>query len=117
MTIAADDPLLLRDAATKAAGGGELTAADALALYRGLDQPSLGLLAHDVRTRLHPAAADGKQRVTYIVDRNLNRAVVRIRGREAVLVRNADGHWVPQNNDWALLARVLDAPALARLGF
>jgi hypothetical protein len=49
---------------------------------------------------------------TVIVDRNLNRAVVRIRGREAVLVRNADGHWVPQNNDWATLAAVLDAPAL-----
>ena len=47
-----------------------------------------------------------------IVDRNLNRAVIRIRGQEAVLIRNADGNWVPQNNDWFTLARVLDAPAL-----
>ena len=56
---------------------------------------------------------------TVIIDRNLNRAVLRIRGREAVLVRNADGYWVPQNNNWAALARVLDAPALelARFGF
>ena len=69
---AAIDPLLLRDAAAKALAGGALSAAEALALYRGLDQPSLGLLAHDVRMRLHPPGADGKLRVTYIVDRNLN---------------------------------------------
>lgn len=50
---------------------------------------------------------------TVIVDRNLNRALIRIRGREAILVRNAEGHWVPQHNDWAALAVVLDAPALA----
>jgi cyclic dehypoxanthinyl futalosine synthase len=66
------DPVLLRDTATKALGGGELTAAEALALFRGLDQPSLGLLANDVRTRLHPPHGDGKQRVSYIVDRNVN---------------------------------------------
>lgn len=54
---------------------------------------------------------------TVLVDRNLNRAVVRIRGREAVLVRNGDGQWVPERNDWAGLARVLGAPALALAPF
>jgi cyclic dehypoxanthinyl futalosine synthase len=66
------DPILLRDASQKAVAGGALTAAEALALYRGLDQPSLGLIANDVRMRLNPPHADGKMRVTYIVDRNLN---------------------------------------------
>jgi cyclic dehypoxanthinyl futalosine synthase len=66
------DPILLRDLGQKAIAGGQLTAAEALSLYRGLDQPSLGLLANDVRMRLNPAGADGKVRVTYIVDRNLN---------------------------------------------
>ncbi|MCA8975184.1 MAG: dehypoxanthine futalosine cyclase [Planctomycetes bacterium] len=69
---AATDPFRLRDAASKAAGGGVLTDAEALVLYRGLDQPSLGLLANDVRLRLNPPGADGGLRVTYIVDRNLN---------------------------------------------
>lgn len=54
---------------------------------------------------------------TVIVDRGLNRAVIRMRGREAVLIRNAHGHWVPQNNDWAALALVLGAPALALAPF
>lgn len=53
---------------------------------------------------------------TVLVDRSLNRAVIRIRGREAVLIRNAHGHWVPQNNDWAALAVVLNAPALTPCG-
>jgi cyclic dehypoxanthinyl futalosine synthase len=66
------DPALLRDLGQKAVAGGTLTAAEALQLYRGLDQPSLGLLANDVRLRLNPPHADGKVRVTYIVDRNLN---------------------------------------------
>lgn len=66
------DPIQLRDAGDKALAGGALTAAEALTLYRGLDQPSLGLMAHDVRLRLVPPHADGKLRVTYIVDRNLN---------------------------------------------
>jgi cyclic dehypoxanthinyl futalosine synthase len=72
MTCAATDPTLLRDLGHKAIDGGTLLAEEALALYRGLDQPSLGLLANDVRLRLHPAHQDGKARVTYIVDRNLN---------------------------------------------
>ncbi len=66
------DPALLRDLCDKAQQGGVLQPDEALFLYRGLDQPSLGLLAHDVRMRLVPAHADGKARVTYIVDRNLN---------------------------------------------
>lgn len=66
------DPILLRDLADQALAGGELTPAQGLLLYRGLDQPSLGLLAHAVRLRLNPPGPDGKVRVTYIVDRNLN---------------------------------------------
>jgi hypothetical protein len=48
------DPILLRDLGQKAIAGGPLSAAEALSLYRGLDQPSLGLLANDVRMRLNP---------------------------------------------------------------
>ena len=66
------DPIRLRDASQKAVAGAPLTADEALVLYRGLDQPSLGLLANDVRLRLNPPHADGKLRVTYIVDRNIN---------------------------------------------
>jgi cyclic dehypoxanthinyl futalosine synthase len=66
------DPMRLRDAGQKALAGGALDADEALLLYRGLDQPSLGLLANDVRLRLNPPVADGKLRVTYIVDRNVN---------------------------------------------
>jgi cyclic dehypoxanthinyl futalosine synthase len=66
------DPLRLRDASQKALAGGALDADEALLLYRGLDQCSLGLLAHEVRLRLVPPHQDGKVRVTYIVDRNLN---------------------------------------------
>ncbi|MGE3174248.1 MAG: cyclic dehypoxanthinyl futalosine synthase [Planctomycetota bacterium] len=66
------DSVRLRDLADKALQGGALAADEGLALYRGLDQPSLGLLANDVRLRLNPPHADGRVRVTYIVDRNLN---------------------------------------------
>ena len=72
MASANPDPALLRDLGQKAQGGGTLTPDEAVALYRGLDQPSLGLLANDVRLRLNPPGEDGKLRVTYIVDRNLN---------------------------------------------
>jgi cyclic dehypoxanthinyl futalosine synthase len=71
-TAAPVDPVRLRDLGQKALAGGALGADEALLLYRGLDQPSLGMLAHDVRTRLVPPHGDGKLRVTYIVDRNLN---------------------------------------------
>ncbi|MBL8732297.1 MAG: dehypoxanthine futalosine cyclase [Planctomycetes bacterium] len=66
------DPIQLRDLGQKAVDGGVLSPAEALLLYRGLDQPSLGLCANDVRLRLNPPGPDGKVRVTYIVDRNLN---------------------------------------------
>ncbi|MBX3464243.1 MAG: dehypoxanthine futalosine cyclase [Planctomycetes bacterium] len=71
-SVVALDPARLRDASQKALAGGALTPGEALLLYRGLDQPSLGLLANDVRLRLHPPHQDGKVRVTYIVDRNVN---------------------------------------------
>jgi cyclic dehypoxanthinyl futalosine synthase len=71
MTTVAD-PARLHDACQKAQAGGALAPDEALLLYRGLDQPSLGLLAHDVRLRLNPPGADGGLRATYIVDRNLN---------------------------------------------
>ena len=73
MTPAATvDSFRLRDLGQKAIAGGTLTPDEALSLYRGLDQPSLGLLANDVRMRLNPPQPDGSVRVTYIVDRNLN---------------------------------------------
>jgi cyclic dehypoxanthinyl futalosine synthase len=72
MTPASFDSLRLRDASQKALAGGALSNDEALLLYRGIDQPSLGMLAHDVRLRLVPPHSDGKARVTYIVDRNLN---------------------------------------------
>ncbi|MCC6672819.1 MAG: dehypoxanthine futalosine cyclase [Planctomycetes bacterium] len=53
--------------AAKALEGGTLTPEEGLQLYRGLDLPSLGLLANAVRQRLNPGT-----KVTYIVDRNLN---------------------------------------------
>lgn len=72
MSPAATDSTLLHDLSQKALEGGTLAPAEAQVLYRGLDQPSLGLLANEVRLRLNPAGADGKVKVTYIVDRNLN---------------------------------------------
>lgn len=66
------DPQQLADLGQKALAGGDLTPSEGLVLYRGLDQPSLGLLANEVRLRLNPPAADGSVKVTYIVDRNLN---------------------------------------------
>ena len=69
---AATDSARLRDLATKSVDGGRLSSDEALVLYRGLDQPSLGICANDVRMRMHPVHADGKARVSYIVDRNLN---------------------------------------------
>ncbi len=58
------DPSLL---AERALAGDRLTPAEGLALYRGLDLASLGLVANAIRQRLHPG-----DRVTYIIDRNLN---------------------------------------------
>jgi cyclic dehypoxanthinyl futalosine synthase len=69
---ASPDSARLRDFAQKAVSDAPLLPAEALELYRGLDQPSLGLLANDVRLRLNPPRPDGSVAVTYIVDRNLN---------------------------------------------
>jgi len=72
MSDGSTDPTRIHDLGDKAIQGGALAPDEALALYRGLDQPSLGLLANDVRLRLNPPDEDGQVRVTYIVDRNLN---------------------------------------------
>ncbi len=72
MSPAATDSTLLRDLGQKVLEGGTLAPVEAQVLYRGLDQPSLGLLANEVRLRLNPPDPDGKVKVTYIVDRNLN---------------------------------------------
>lgn len=72
MSAGTPDPTRIHDLGTKAVEGSALTPDEALTLYRGLDQPSLGLLANDVRLRLNPPGEDGEVRVTYIVDRNLN---------------------------------------------
>ena len=57
----------MHPAAERALAGQPLTPTEGLALYRELDLPSLGVLAHAVRQRLNPG-----KRVTYIIDRNLN---------------------------------------------
>src|SRR5205823_1145877 len=72
MTPVTADPVRLRDLAEKALGGGPLSPEEGLLFYRGLDQTSLGMLANEMRLRLNPPGADGKLRVTYIVDRNIN---------------------------------------------
>ena len=72
MSAGTPESTRIHDLGQKALDGGALAPDEALALYRGLDQPSLGLLANDVRLRLNPPDEDGKVRVTYIVDRNLN---------------------------------------------
>lgn len=53
--------------ADKALCGQTLTSEEGLQLYRGLDLTSLGLLADTIRRRLNPT-----DKVTYIIDRNLN---------------------------------------------
>ncbi|MEZ5964038.1 MAG: cyclic dehypoxanthinyl futalosine synthase [Planctomycetota bacterium] len=67
MTATIADPKLLRNLADKVLAGHDLAPEEGLALYRGLDLPSLGLLADRVRQRLNPG-----DQVTYIIDRNLN---------------------------------------------
>jgi cyclic dehypoxanthinyl futalosine synthase len=57
----------LADLAEAALGGAALTPDQGLLLYRGLDLPSLGLLGNAIRQRLNRG-----DRVTYIIDRNLN---------------------------------------------
>ncbi|MHC4512163.1 MAG: cyclic dehypoxanthinyl futalosine synthase [Planctomycetota bacterium] len=60
------DPGLTR-IADKAVRGETLAPEEGLRLYRSLDLASLGLLADTIRQRLNPG-----DRVTYIIDRNLN---------------------------------------------
>ncbi len=67
MTAAVADSSFLTHLAEEALAGNVLTPAQGLALYRGLDLPSLALLADAIRQRLNPG-----DHVTYIVDRNLN---------------------------------------------
>src|SRR5687767_15543166 len=67
MSPAVADPTYLAELAERALTGHALTPAEGLALYRGLDLPSLGLLADTIRQRINPGDT-----VTYIVDRNLN---------------------------------------------
>jgi hypothetical protein len=51
---------------------------------------------------------------TLRVDHSAGRAVLCGDAGEALLLRNQQGLWVPERNDWLALARVLGAPALAR---
>jgi hypothetical protein len=51
------------------------------------------------------------------VDVRTGRAVLGSHGYEIVLLRNAAGEWVPEHNNWAMLACLLDAPRLATAAF
>lgn len=64
---ATHDPVYLAELGAKALSGQPLTPEEGLAVYRGLDQTSLGLLANAIRFEKNPDPV-----VTYIVDRNLN---------------------------------------------
>ena len=64
---ATHDPFHLAELGAKALSGQALTPEEGLAVYRGLDQTSLGLLANAIRFQKNPEPV-----VTYIVDRNLN---------------------------------------------
>ncbi len=66
-TATSHDPALLADLSAKALDGAALTPTEGLALYRGLDLTSLGMLANAIRFRINP-----DPKVTYIIDRNLN---------------------------------------------
>ena len=58
---------MIEDIAEKVRAGERVTAAEALALYRGAPTPLLGQLADLIRVRKHAAGV-----VTYIIDRNVN---------------------------------------------
>ena len=57
----------LRELERKISGGGRVTAAEALELYRHAPTHVLGRLADGIRARKHPGGI-----VTYIIDRNVN---------------------------------------------
>ncbi len=67
MTDAPPDSRHLAALADLALSGRPLAPEQGLDLYRGLDLPSLALLANEIRFRKNP-----ERKVTYIVDRNLN---------------------------------------------
>ena len=67
MTDAHPDSRHLAALADLALSGRPLTPEQGLTLYRGLDLPSLGLIANETRFRKNP-----EPKVTYIIDRNLN---------------------------------------------
>ncbi len=58
---------MINQIAEKVAKGGRVSAAEALALYRGAPTHLLGALADGIRARKHPGRV-----VTYIIDRNVN---------------------------------------------
>ncbi|HLU38840.1 MAG TPA: cyclic dehypoxanthinyl futalosine synthase, partial [Planctomycetota bacterium] len=62
-----EESTLLARLSERVLAGEALSPAEGLALYRGIDLPSLGLLADQVRQRINPGDI-----VTYIVDRNVN---------------------------------------------
>ena len=67
MTQVAADSTLLAKLSEQTLAGVPLSTSEGLTLYRGLDLASLGLLADAIRQRINPG-----ERVTYIIDRNLN---------------------------------------------
>src|SRR5690606_31663894 len=66
-TAMSEESTLLARLSERVLAGEALSPAEGLALYRGIDLPSLGLLADQVRQRINPGDI-----VTYIVDRNVN---------------------------------------------
>ncbi len=67
MTTQTHDQSALAAICQKALDGQAITPAEGLAIYRGLDLSSLGMVANQIRCQKNP-----EQTVTYIVDRNLN---------------------------------------------
>lgn len=57
--------------------------------------------------------------LTLRVDTKAGRTEIRSATGEVTLIRNQHGRWVPANDNWPLLARVLGSPGLvaATLGF
>src|SRR5688500_9965775 len=61
------DDMMVEEVASKVSGGGRVSAAEALELYRHAPTHLLGGLADAIRARKHPDRI-----VTYIIDRNVN---------------------------------------------
>lgn len=60
---------------------------------------------------------DPKGERTLQVDATAGRAVLRSQGYELTILRNDAGQWVPKDNNWTLLACLLNAPGLATAAF